>query len=690
MWVLFLACAGTSLTELRPAELTVSADAVEFGPGARGAGTVRIVTIANTGEVPLGLASIGLASDEDASYGHRGSFQVTFIDPTAPTDTDDTDATDTDATDDGIAVALGPGERLPVEVVFSPVHAGDNFDGLVITTADEADPDPRPDVAVHRDADRGRLLVPLHGLGATPDAIIGPRTVDFGFVWEGREALRYVTIQNRGDSPLAVSDVSFAADCDGGFQIADAPAEGGLVDGGTTSVVQLRFSPAGPGEARCTLIVDTSDADTPRHELHLFANRESDAGNALPIVAIHGPGPGHVHQGWGPLALDVTVADPDQPAPSLTCRVRSAWQRDFDAIASCTPSDAGRFVIEVPVTALDLGPDVLVLQATDGFGATRKASLPVLINASWPADDEDGDGWPWSGRFGDKDVPADCDDGDLGTYPFATEVLDEIDNDCDGLIDEETEAGDDDGDGVSELDGDCDDGDAGVYPRAPEVVDSRDQDCDGLVDEDTDAYDDDGDGFAEVDRDCDDADDAVHPTAVERCDNGVDDDCNGRTDAAEACASALDLPLIVGGLVLDRTAVEVGGTLIASVHPYMPSGGAMRNEWAMEDGTGRFDDAHAARVVWTAPDALPGGATATRLRLSYLGQDADGHQLIGFSDVDVYARGLLAPPILVANPSEGCATGAGPHTLTVAALLGLVTRSRRPARGSARPPATRP
>jgi hypothetical protein len=682
MFVLFLACTTTSYTELRPAELSVSVDAVEFGPAARGGGALRIVTLANTGEVPLGLASIGLSSDEDASYGHRGSFQVSFVDEDAPEDTDATDDTDdadadSDVPDeDGIAIALGPGERLPVEIVFSPAAAGDNFDGLVIATADEADPDPRPELAIHRDADRGRHVVPLHGLGATPDVVVGPRTVDFGFVWEGRESVRYVTLQNRGDAPLAVTDVSFTADCDGGFQIVDAPAEGGSVDGGTTSVVQLRFAPAAAGEARGTLIVDTHDPDSPHHEIRLFANRESDAGNALPIVAIHAPGPGYVHQGWGPIALDVTVADPDQPAPSLTCRVRSAWQRGFDAIVSCTASDAGRFVVDVPVTALDFGPDVLVLQATDGFGATRKASVPVLIDASWSADDEDGDGWPWSGRFGDQDIPPDCDDGDVTTYPFATEHLDAVDNDCDGLTDEETEAGDDDGDGVSERDGDCDDGDPAVYPRAPEIVDSRDQDCDALVDEETDAYDDDQDGFAELDRDCDDHDDTVHPTAVERCDNGVDDDCNGRTDAAEVCASALELPLVVGGLVLDRTAVEVGGTLVASVHPYLPGGGTMRHEWAMEGGTGRFDDAHAARVVWTAPDDLPGGANSARLRLSYLGQDSDGHQLIGFADVDVYATGLLAPPILVAGAAEGGCATVGPGGLVLAGLAAWFTRSR--------------
>jgi len=39
-----------------------------------------------------------------------------------------------------------------------------------------------------------------------------------------------------------------------------------------------------------------------------------------------------------------------------------------------------------------------------------------------------------------------------------------------------------DGDGFSECQGDCDDGNANVYPGAPEVVDALDNDCDGVID----------------------------------------------------------------------------------------------------------------------------------------------------------------------------------------------------------------
>ncbi len=79
-----------------------------------------------------------------------------------------------------------------------------------------------------------------------------------------------------------------------------------------------------------------------------------------------------------------------------------------------------------------------------------------------------------------------------------------------------------DGDGVTAL-LDCDDGDGAVEPGAPERCNAVDDDCDGLVDED-----DDGDGYAACAGDCDNGDPRVFPGAPERC-NAADDDCDGST-----------------------------------------------------------------------------------------------------------------------------------------------------------------
>ncbi len=95
----------------------------------------------------------------------------------------------------------------------------------------------------------------------------------------------------------------------------------------------------------------------------------------------------------------------------------------------------------------------------------------------------------------------DCNDGDELVNPDAPEVCDARDNNCDDLIDN-SEAYDDDGDGylanitecrevyeASSLD--CDDKNADVNPSKFEAHDGIDNDCDGIADED---FDTDGDG----------------------------------------------------------------------------------------------------------------------------------------------------------------------------------------------------
>ncbi|MCB9777191.1 MAG: putative metal-binding motif-containing protein [Alphaproteobacteria bacterium] len=148
-----------------------------------------------------------------------------------------------------------------------------------------------------------------------------------------------------------------------------------------------------------------------------------------------------------------------------------------------------------------------------------------IIDNDTPAYDDDGDGF--------SENEGDCDDADATVYPGGTETYDGDDEDCDGLIDEGTTGYDDDGDGYTEIAGDCDDGYVLTYPGATELADGRDNDCDGIVDEGTDNYDDDGDGYSEAAGDCDDDDDEIHPGATETCD-GVDNNCTGGVDESGA------------------------------------------------------------------------------------------------------------------------------------------------------------
>jgi hypothetical protein len=155
--------------------------------------------------------------------------------------------------------------------------------------------------------------------------------------------------------------------------------------------------------------------------------------------------------------------------------------------------------------------------------------------------DLDGDGFV-DGDDGDcaaawDAAELDCDDGDPAVNPAAPEICDEVDNDCDGSV--EDEEFDEDGDGLSPCDGDCDDTEDGIRPSADELCDGVDTDCDAVLPDDE--LDDDLDGFIECGpyfdhagdnpggylggEDCDDLVDSTWPGALEAC-NTVDDDCD--------------------------------------------------------------------------------------------------------------------------------------------------------------------
>ena len=169
----------------------------------------------------------------------------------------------------------------------------------------------------------------------------------------------------------------------------------------------------------------------------------------------------------------------------------------------------------------------------------------------------------------------DCDDADPTANPgYATDGCDEVDNDCDGAVDEdvtyqdyyidadEDGYGADDGDdvindctapeGYVDNNDDCDDTYDQTYPDAPERCDNSDNNCNGAIDDyyyDQWYQDADGDGFADEDTeledcdppsdylpdtganefDCDDSDATISPMGVELCDS-IDNDCDDETD----------------------------------------------------------------------------------------------------------------------------------------------------------------
>lgn len=142
-------------------------------------------------------------------------------------------------------------------------------------------------------------------------------------------------------------------------------------------------------------------------------------------------------------------------------------------------------------------------------------------------------------------VSGDCDDLNAAVNPGALEICrDDIDNNCDGDSDERCPTcTDSDGDGyfVEYNCGtirDCNDQDAAANPGAIEISgDGIDNNCNGIVDEElsdvcTDA---DGDDYFFESNcgtlpDCNDQDDKVSPGETEVCGDDIDNDCDTLTE----------------------------------------------------------------------------------------------------------------------------------------------------------------
>jgi hypothetical protein len=229
--------------------------------------------------------------------------------------------------------------------------------------------------------------------------------------------------------------------------------------------------------------------------------------------------------------------------------------------------------------------------------------------------DQDGYGDPATGKAsceqptGTVDNDGDCNDKEELAWDGATEVCDEVDNNCDGSVDEGLTStyyldSDEDGygnpkrsvtacsapDGYVENTDDCDDSEEAAYTGASEICDEIDNNCDGRVDEGVEStwyLDVDGDGYGgsrstdacspptsdyvAADGDCDDGDTDAYPGATLGCDGGdydcdgdVDNDADGDGYADATCggddcddSDAVVLPELGGGCALGTTCLDV-------------------------------------------------------------------------------------------------------------------------------------
>ena len=239
----------------------------------------------------------------------------------------------------------------------------------------------------------------------------------------------------------------------------------------------------------------------------------------------------------------------------------SGWDIYFDDTGK--PRGNRYYLPEVEDPTADSDGDGIL----DGQDNCPWDANPAQLNSD---DDEGGDACD-----PDDDNDADPDETDCGPKDpyinhYMPEICDELDNNCNGLVDEEGATvycipmyQDNDKDGFGVFDtkqclcalsdpnkavkfGDCNDQNPEVSPGAGEVCDDVDNDCDGVVDE---GCDEDGDDWCNIylpvvgfpatcpfgPGDCYDGSADVNPAALEDPGDGFDNDCDGEVDEAIQC-----------------------------------------------------------------------------------------------------------------------------------------------------------
>lgn len=636
--------------------LSASVETLEFGDVAWGQTVTERFNISNKGDHPLGIGDIRLNTEEmednwtisydfanvdcpasqgdsgdgggdggatdgggtDGGSGDGGSGDgggtegsSTSMFAASTVDTGGWGSGNDAGSDEEVARILGPGCRLPIEVTLEPDRIGTIYGSIVIESVGQDDVPEDEDQSYWADPNNSFITVIIKGNGdkGAPNIYVSPRALDFGTVWEGDALSLLVDIANTGGGDLELKTPYFDAEaCDDGFSIDWSFGEGTILPEDGLTGVEVTFTPTSDDGANCTLWVESNDPDEPYVDIPMQGNVGTDTEECFPTVNLITPEIGFEHLNGQDLDLVFETWDCNQPAYTLKLQIRSGVLSAEAPVLVDTfyaPDESGYVEAKVPRDKLGRGTDTIIVRATDSAGNITQAATTILYRATFPASDDDGDGYGTDGETAE-----DCDDGDKYSFPGAAERYDGKDNDCDGVIDEGTEGSDDDGDGYSEADGDCDDNDPETYPGAEEVPDYRDNDCDGDIDENTTLADDDGDGYSESEGDCNDNDPSISPTATEFCD-GVDNDCNGLSDERDGCVDLDSDPMIIGCIQVDKTKVAVGEQATLKALAYDSDGDPISYSWSQDSklanaGYVSLDSLSSSTTTFTAPAVIEG------------------------------------------------------------------------------------
>ena len=544
-----VSCQQEAPVELVAMDIHISDDTIDFGLVPTGTTVQATIRVHNAGDAEL----------------------VFSIEPTLVHDSEN-EAFALDAGWDVIA----PRTHESLRISYSPVTEEDSYAHILLYTNDQ---------------DEANRVIVLKGSSfvGTPQVMVSPSLVEFGFVASGNTAEQYVEIHNTGDVDVEVVDVSVGGS-QSPFQVASVPDQ--PIPPGSSALVPVQFVSEGGDHEIASLTVEIANAVNPYYSVTLSANSPGSSNNSPPQIDLLNPTVPTVFYLYQDLYILARVFDAQQPNIGLYCTLESNRLGMVEQETSDPTVSEVDFLIDVDDSDFEdeLGLHTLSICCTDVFNVSSCETLVVSIDWALPQNDGDGDG------YGED---TDCDDGDASRYPGALEIADNVDNDCDGVIDENTVNVDDDGDGLAEVDGDCNDADGTIHPGAAEEPDYYDNNCDGTIDEGTVNFDDDGDGFSEALGDCNDEDTEVYRDALEWCDD-KDNDCDGEYD--EDCIDDSCPLYLVGGMLVDRVVVDKGEEVNLSVTVIACDGAELSYEWEASDGA--FTTLDGPDATWTAPDEI--------------------------------------------------------------------------------------
>jgi hypothetical protein len=374
----------------------------------------------------------------------------------------------------------------------------------------------------------GGGLLALLGLGAgcgdsqygisdkVKKLVVSPGLVDLGDLTLGEEADYTIDLTTTSGTDVKVVAVDLLTVAGDGFSDTEDAFPTVALD--ETATLHFHYAGVAEGWNRAQITIQTDETKESSHVVDVRVHTGVPAAALRPRLLDFGPvaigdtGFGSFTlENTGPLAIEVASMTFDNPVYTagiaLPVTVPVASEVDLDVVF--TPVD---LLPALGTLTVGLGGGAIV-----PYGYLRGNDC---VDGSADLYDVDGDGFSGCGP--------DCDDADPDVRPGVVEICDEIDQDCDGVVDEGTTCGDDDVDGYTEDGGDCNDADPTINPAADEVAgNGRDDDCDGVVDQGTE--DNDYDGSGTLGGDCDDTDATVYTGAPE-LEDGLDNDCDGAID----------------------------------------------------------------------------------------------------------------------------------------------------------------